>query len=118
MIQYTYSFVTFFHVNMFLVHENFITGDNYFKVNLALGKETWDSTPDSNKSRAIMAVNGNKNNTTRSQCSRTSKESWPPWRVDLGDLGDIYHVAYVNITTRKGLLIMAKFKVYLSQRNR
>ena len=66
--------------------------------NLALGKEAWQS------SQALSfiakdAVDGH-NDTNINRCTRTIPEAWPTWRVDLGD---IYHVGYVNITTRNGM---------------
>ena len=72
-----------------------------FAENLALNKNTWESTTPYTHVPPSNAVDGNKL-LDPLDCSRTSTEAWPTWRVDLGD---IYRVAYFNITNRESMLI-------------
>ena len=70
----------------------------YFVENLALGKDAWESSI-YRSYVAGNAVDGD-HDTNMAKCTRTGSETWPTWRVDLGD---IYHVGYVNITTRNSM---------------
>ena len=66
--------------------------------NLALGKDAWQSSQVLSFI-AKHAVDGI-HDTHIGKCTRTITGAWPTWRVDLGE---IYHVGYVNITTRNGM---------------